>query len=182
MNKDITEFPNSKQIEQILWSKLQEIFSKALKSLLEDMDQQIAEERDKKRFRLLDRRKLQIASLFDEIEVKRNYCFDRKTGEYVHLLDRYLKEQASPLMEEAAIELAIQGPAYRKAARTLETLLGYRVISHETIRKHLLEVSSIPKRVSVHQSALFVEVDGLYVKHQNGRIWMEKGAGAMFTE
>nr|WP_026500044.1 UPF0236 family protein [Caldibacillus debilis] len=52
MNKDITEFPNLKQIEQILWNKLQEIFSKALKSLLEDMDQQIAEERDKKRFRL----------------------------------------------------------------------------------------------------------------------------------
>ncbi|KYD08372.1 UPF0236 family transposase-like protein [Caldibacillus debilis] len=47
MNKDITEFPNLKQIEQILWSKLQEIFSKALKSLLEGMDQQIAEERDK---------------------------------------------------------------------------------------------------------------------------------------
>nr|WP_280510712.1 UPF0236 family protein [Caldibacillus debilis] len=45
-------------------------------------------------------------------------------------------------MEEAAIELAIQGPAYRKAARTLETLLGYRVISHETIRKYLLEASN----------------------------------------
>jgi len=47
-------------------------------------------------------------------------------------------------MEEAAIELAIQGPSYRKAARTLETILGYRVISHETIRKHLLEVSGFP--------------------------------------
>ncbi|REJ17448.1 MAG: hypothetical protein C6W57_05630 [Caldibacillus debilis] len=40
---------------------------------------------------MLDKRKLQIASLFDEIEVKQNYCRDRKTGEYVHLLDRYLK-------------------------------------------------------------------------------------------
>ncbi|RKO63456.1 UPF0236 family protein [Caldibacillus debilis] len=147
MNKDITEFPNLKQIEQILWSKLQEIFSKALKSLLEDMDQQIVEERDKKRFRLLDRRKLQIVSLFDEIEVKRNYCRDRKTGEeYVYLLDRYLDFEGtgtfSPLMEEAAIELATQGPSDRKAARTLETLLGYRVISHETIRKYLLEASN----------------------------------------
>ncbi|RKO62413.1 hypothetical protein Cdeb_03316 [Caldibacillus debilis GB1] len=42
MNKDITEYP-----KQILWSKLQEIFSKALKSLLDGMDQQIAEEGDK---------------------------------------------------------------------------------------------------------------------------------------
>nr|WP_051091434.1 UPF0236 family protein [Caldibacillus debilis] len=100
--------------------------------------------------------------------MKRNYCRDRKTGEYVYLLDRYLNFEGtgtfSPLMEKAAIELAIQGPSYRKAARTLETLLGYRVISHETIRKHLLEVSSIPKRESVHQPALFVEVDVLYVK------------------
>jgi len=72
-------------------------------------------------------------------------------------------------MEEAAIELAIQGPSDRKAARTLETLLGYQVISHETIRKHLLAVSSIPKRESVHQPVLFVEVDGLYVKHQRRR-------------
>jgi hypothetical protein len=65
-------------------------------------------------------------------------------------------------MEEAAIELAIQGPAYRKAARTLETLLGYRVISHETIRKPLLEVSSIPKRESVHQPGCPHALDSIF--------------------
>ncbi|WP_268761500.1 UPF0236 family transposase-like protein [Caldibacillus debilis] len=65
-------------------------------------------------------------------------------------------------MEEAAIELAIQGPAYRKAARTLETLLGYRVISHETIRKHLLEASSIPKRESVHQPGCPHTLDSIF--------------------
>ncbi len=131
MNKDITEYPNLKQIEQILWSKLQKIFSKALKSLLEDMDQQIAEERDKKRFRLLDKRKLQIAILFGEIEVKRNYCRDRKTGEYVYLLDRYLKFEGTgqPVdggsghrISHSSPFLSKSGPYVRNASR----LSGYQ--------------------------------------------------------
>jgi len=73
----------------------------------------------------------------------------------------------SPLIEEAALELAITGPSYRKAAHMLETLLGYRVISHEAIRQHRLQVASLPKeRQSVLHPVLFVEVDGLYVKRQ----------------
>lgn len=174
MNKNITEYPNLKQIEQMVWRQLQETFSTVIKKLLEDIDRQIAEERDKKRYRLLDKRTFRINSLFGEMEVSRNYYRDRVTGEYVYLLDRYLEFEGagsfSPLMEEAAIELAVKGPSYRKAAHTLETLLGYRVISHETIRQHLLQVSSIPKkREPVHQSVLFVEVDGLYVKRQGKR-------------
>jgi len=39
---------NPQIIEKILWGKLQEIFSTVLKILLEVMDQQIAEERNKK--------------------------------------------------------------------------------------------------------------------------------------
>ena len=52
MQKNTTEFPNLKQIEQLVWRQLQETFSRVMKTLLEDMDQQIAEERDKKRYRL----------------------------------------------------------------------------------------------------------------------------------
>src|SRR5690554_5813498 len=174
MEKNITKYPNLKEIEQMVWRQLQDTFSSVMKNILEDMDQQIAEERDKKRYRLIDKRKYHITSLFGEIELNRNYYRDRETGEYVFLLDRYLEfEDAgsfSPLIEEVAIELAVQGPSYRKAASTLETLLGYRVISHEAIRQHLLQVSSIPKkREHVHQPVLFVEVDGLLVKRQGKR-------------
>nr|WP_276674604.1 UPF0236 family protein [Caldibacillus debilis] len=44
---------------------------------------------EEKRFRLLDKRKLRIVILFGEIEIKRNCYRDRKTGEYVDLLDRF---------------------------------------------------------------------------------------------
>src|SRR5690606_29657867 len=96
---------------------------------------------------------------------------DQEKGEYVYLLDRYLEFEGggalSPMVEEAALELAISGPSYRKAADTLEALLGYRVISHETIRQHLLQISKILKeRQPVERPVLFVEVDGLYIKRQ----------------
>ncbi|WML28953.1 ISLre2 family transposase [Neobacillus sp. OS1-32] len=171
MQKNSTIYPNLKQIEQLVWRQLQETFSGVMKTLLEDMDQQIAEERNKKRYRLLDKRTTTLDSLFGEITIERNYYRDREKNEYVYLLDRYLEFEGagtfSPLIEEAALELAITGPSYRKAAESLETLLGYRVISHEAIRQHLLQVASIPKeRQPIHRSVLFVEVDGIYVKRQ----------------
>lgn len=144
MKKNIIHYPNLKQIEQIIWRKLQETFSEVFTNLLLDMDKQIAEERDKKRYRMVDKRQISLVSLFGEMEVKRNYYKDRKTGEYVCLLDRILEFEGalgfSPLVEEAAIDLAVTGPSYRKAASTLESLLGYRVISHEAIRQHLLNL------------------------------------------
>ncbi len=73
MQKNNTVYPNLKQIEQLVWRQLQETFSEVMKTLLEDMDKQIAEERNKKRYRLLDKRTTTIISLFGEIKVKRNY-------------------------------------------------------------------------------------------------------------
>ncbi|EGL83832.1 transposase [Caldalkalibacillus thermarum TA2.A1] len=96
--------------------------------------------------------------------------------EPVYLLERYLDFEGgssfSPLVEEVALELAITGPSYRKAAEIQEALLGYPVISHETILQHLLESISLPKaREPVHGPVLFVEVDGLYIHRQGQRKW-----------
>ncbi|WP_374723778.1 UPF0236 family transposase-like protein [Calidifontibacillus erzurumensis] len=147
------------------------------------MDQQIAEERDKKRYRLKEKRTTTITSLFGDIQLERNYYKDQEKGEYVYLLDRYLEFEGggslSPMVEETALEMAISGPSYRKAADMLETLLGYRVISHETIRQHLLQISTIPKdRQPVDGSVLFVEVDGLYIKRQGKGKLVINGDGA----
>ncbi|WP_235356937.1 UPF0236 family transposase-like protein, partial [Bacillus alveayuensis] len=86
--------------------------------------------------------------LFGEIKVKRNYYRDREKGEYVYLLDRYLEFEGtgsfSPLIEEAALELAITGPSYRKAEHTLETLLGYTKL-RPTLIKH--EICFVLQRI-----------------------------------
>ncbi|GAY79135.1 hypothetical protein NBRC111894_4689 [Sporolactobacillus inulinus] len=171
MEQNTTTYMDLKQLEQLVWRQTQETFAQVMKHLLGEMDQQIAEERDKKRYRLVDKRSFQLTSLFGELTIERNYYRDRDKQEYVYLLDRQLAfENAghlSPMVEEAAMELAIQGPSYRKAARALETFLGYSVLSHEAIRQHLLETEPIakPQEPILHQ-VLFVEVDGLFVKHQ----------------
>lgn len=175
MKNDNTIYPTLKELEQLMWKTLQETFSVVMTSVLEEYDQQIANERDKQRFHLKDKRNMTIESLFGEIELKRNYYRDRQTGSYVYLLDQYLGFEGikgfSPLVEEAAIELAVTSPSYRKAARTLEMLLGYRVISHEAIRQHLLDVEALQKgRQTLIKPVLFVEVDGLYLKRQEKRI------------
>jgi Uncharacterised protein family (UPF0236) len=89
-------------------------------------------------------------------------------------LDHYLEfeetKKCNTLVEQIAIELMAKGPSYRHAANTLEKLLFYRVISHETIRKHLLQLKVeaslplVPKR-----RVLFIKVDGLYLKRQSFR-------------
>ncbi|AOV06193.1 hypothetical protein BI350_00095 [Sporosarcina ureilytica] len=77
-------------------------------------------------------------SLFGPIEVSRNYYYDRKSEKYVSLLDQYLQFEGvkglNPLVQERAMELAVEGQSYRIASNTLEKLLGYSVISHESIR------------------------------------------------
>ncbi|WP_188805267.1 UPF0236 family transposase-like protein, partial [Sporolactobacillus putidus] len=90
MKQDTTAYLNLKQIEQLVWRKLQETFGLVMKHLLEEMDQQIAEERDKKQYRLLNKRSLQVVSLFGEMKLERNFYLDRKNNHYVYLLDRYL--------------------------------------------------------------------------------------------
>lgn len=91
------------------------------------------------------------------------------------MLDQHLQSEGakglSPLVQEMAMELAVEGQSYRSASHTLEKLLGYSVLSHETIRQHLLqtEVVNRPSEAPA-RPVLFVEVDGLYIKRQNKRI------------
>lgn len=49
------------------------------------------------------------------------------------------------------MELAVTGPSYRHASKTLEKLLGYSVASHEAIRQHLLQTEVIPSQPILYQ-------------------------------
>lgn len=171
MKKDTTNLPTLKEIELDLFRLLQKTFSEVLSSILEEFDQEIASTRDKQRFYLQDKRKATLDTMFGTISIKRNYYRDRKANEYVSLLDRHLAFEGakgvSPLVENMAMEMAVTGSSYRHASSTLSRLLGYNVISHETIRQHLLETKvSFQKDMDPKHRVLFVEVDGLYIKRQ----------------
>lgn len=174
MQKDNIQLPTLKELEKELFITLQKTFGDVLTKVLEEMDQQIAETRDKKRFYLQDKRSIEMDTSFGSIIFKRNYYKDREKGGYVYLLDQYLGFEGSkgfsPLVETMAMEMAVQGTSYRHASSMLEKLLGYKVISHETIRQHLLQTEvSFIKPTDQVRKVLFVEVDGLYVKRQRGK-------------
>ena len=64
--------------------------------------------------------------------------------------------------------MAVECSSYRKAARTLESIVGYAVMSHEAIRQLVLEAPvSLHRPVSQrHGRVLFVEADGLFISRQ----------------
>lgn len=170
MFKNNTKLPTLKEIETDLFRTLQQTFSNVFQQLLTELDQQLAESRDKTRFQLKDKRPMSMDALFGSISITRNYYYDRQNGKYIYLLDQYLQfdgaKGLSPLVQEMAMELAVEGPSYRHASSTLEKLLG----CHEAIRQHLLQTEIIPSpSVTPMRRVLFVEVDGLYVKRQKGR-------------
>src|SRR5690625_3269553 len=132
-----------------MYRSLQESFSEAMAIILTEMDAIIAENRDKKRFELKDKRRLSFDSMFGYVDRRRNYYLDRETGKYISLLDQHLAfdggNMMSPVVKDLAIELAVSGVSYRQASDALEKMLGYPVISHEGIRQQVLNTEITPK-------------------------------------
>src|SRR5690625_483400 len=140
MKSIISQF-SLKELEKYIFRLLQESFSQVMTELLTELDQFIAENRDKQRFELKDKRKLSFDSMFGHVELRRNYYLDREIGKYISLLDRHLDfdggQMMSPAIQDLAIELSVSGVSYRQASDALEKLLGYPVISHEGIRQQV---------------------------------------------
>ncbi|GCL72052.1 hypothetical protein PN4B1_19690 [Paenibacillus naphthalenovorans] len=175
MSHFTTIMPTMKELEQWIFRKMQEEFASAMKKVLEMLDQQILEQRDRERYRVKDEREASVNTVFGNIRFKRRLYHDRQSGKYVYLLDRMLqfegRGKVSPHLEETAIVFASQGPSYRDSAKRLEQLLGYSVLSHQAIREKLLvhaerEMHAVERRPA---RVLFVEVDGLYTKLQRSK-------------
>lgn len=137
MIKNNTKIPTLKEIETDWFRTLQKTYSEALSQLLTELDQLLTEHRDTARFQLKDKRPITLDSLFGSVQVNRNYYYDRECKKYVSLLDQHLQFEGakglSLLVQEMPMELAVEGKSYRNASQTLEKLLGYSVLSHETI-------------------------------------------------
>jgi len=167
-----------KELETLLFRKLQEQFAASMAHILEELDEYLMHQRDHSRYRLKDQREVQIDTMFGTVRFKRRMYQDRVKGQHVFLLDQMLafdgREKLSPLLEEVAIEFASQGPSYRDSAKRLEALVGYRVLSHEAIRDKLItraeqESTIVSKTARRSARVLFVEVDGLYTSLQRQR-------------
>lgn len=79
MFKNITDFPTLKEIETDLFRVLQETSSVVVQEVLEDLEFQLAESRDKKRYEHKGRRSVTMDTLFGSAEISRVYYRDRET-------------------------------------------------------------------------------------------------------
>ena len=74
MSHFTTKMPTMKEIEQWLFRKMQEEFAKAMARVLEVLDQQILEQRDRERYRVKEEREASVNTVFGNIRFK-----DRKS-------------------------------------------------------------------------------------------------------
>ena len=154
---------------------------KAMKVFLEALDEEIYKNRDKKRYKSIDKKERTIDTILGiSITFKRRYYKDRKTGNYKFLLDEALglpkRSKQSPLACEIAIQMAVDGPSYRTASKSLERIFGNQVISHEGVRQNLIRASKDAKSLlekgrkdempKEKAGIIFIEVDGLYASLQ----------------
>jgi hypothetical protein len=79
------------ELEEMLFRLLQEQFAAAMTYILEDIDRQIMEQRDKKRYRLKNAYEIDVDTLFGTVTFKRRIYLDRQTGKHVYLLDQMLQ-------------------------------------------------------------------------------------------
>ncbi len=170
-----------REIEQAAFRIACKTQIKAMRVFLEDLDEKIYKSRNKERYESVDRKERSIDTILGmSVTFKRRYYKDRKTGNYRFLLDEVLglpkRSKQSPLAREIAIGMAVDGPSYRTASRSLERIFGGQVISHEGIRQNLIKVSDEAKvllqrerknkRPKENPGIIFIEVDGLYASLQ----------------
>jgi hypothetical protein len=186
-----------REIEQAAFGIACKTQIKAMRVFLEDLDEEIYKNRDKERYESVDRKERSIDTILGmSVTFKRRYYKDRKTGNYRFLLDEVLglpkRSKQSPLAREIAIEMAVDGPSYRTASRSLERIFGGQVISHEGIRQNLIKVSDEAKvllqrekknkRPKENPGIIFIEVDGLYASLQKqSRRSTEEKIGVIHT-
>ncbi|HLQ73673.1 MAG TPA: UPF0236 family protein [Bacillota bacterium] len=96
--KNIISQITMEELERTVYRTLQKSFSEAMGKILLEMDAVIAENRDKRRFQLKDKRRLSFDYMFGHVDVQRNYYFDCETGKYVSLLDQYLAFDGGQMM------------------------------------------------------------------------------------
>src|SRR5690554_1096835 len=165
-------------IEQIMWRALLSLFQHFMEKILVEIDKYLMATRDPARYEFKERKCRTIETLVGPVEVERRYYRDKKENRWVYLLDEVLQleqyKAISPGLLKLAVLWATKGPSYRDARDRLADLYGMQVLSHEAIRRALLEVGAVTERDEENKvvkeqgkrevKALFIEVDGFGVK------------------
>lgn len=173
-------------IIEFVSSIIKTIFSAVIQGVLEDIDTHLMSTRDKSRYINKDRLDRTICTLSGSFSYHRRYYKDTVTDKMVFLLDEIMRIPPRIRLfsdiSQVCAGLNGFGLSYRGAERILELVLGERVVSHEEIREHTLQMAEIIRakdeadlledidEVNLKEiPILFMEADGFFVSEQRKR-------------
>lgn len=190
MNNIVNENSISfKELEQNIFQAACHIARKTTKELLESRDDEIAAQRDKKKYRNKGKRRTSIKTVYGEVEYERR-VYERKLDDgkraYVYLLEEQMKMDkigliSSNLAEKIA-QTVVESP-FRITAEVISNTCG-QCISHGgvwNLTQKIGEKISEEEDFAVKQmeagrstgqrqvEVLFEEMDGLWLKMQKGQ-------------
>lgn len=146
--------------------------------LIQQADEELFRQRDRSRYEVIEKRSREVDTMFGgTLRFKRRYYLDRATGDRVFLLDEALalpgRARHSPGLRALSVKLATSG-SYRQTRDAIEQMVGARVMSHESVRQHVLttgkvlehlgrETAAQPQEPASHKPKfVFLEVDGIH--------------------
>ena len=175
-----------KSLEEKIFKYVCECGREIIKEILEEMDEDIQEGRDKKRYRNKGKRRRTIKTVMGEVEFERN-VYETRTEEgekkYVYLLDSELGLSRSGFFSELMSELIAKRcceSSYRSAAQAISEQTG-QILSHTAAwnvvqvlgeeignqEKQNAMLAKAHKGTGVLESkVLFEEQDGIWLKLQ----------------
>ncbi len=177
---------NFKEIEKKTYRKVCEYGCRMLKEMLEELDLELSESRDKKMYRHKGKRKAVIKTVMGEVEYERavyEVKDESSVKKFVYLLDEELGIDGSGFFSGMLSEYIVNAScenSYRNAARTVTELtgqsishtaawnvvqeLGERVDEQEKIQAK--EADSFQGKGQIESKVLFEEQDGIWLKLQ----------------
>ena len=186
MSNITEERVNFKTFERDLFDLMCRTSCGLIQEQLMIIDKNIADTRDKKRYRLIDYRESTIKTVFGEITYKRRYYRDKQEGFYVFLLDEYMEIfngfglVSGNLVEQIIHEVTEK--SFRKTATGISCFTGQHisaqgawnvvqkfgnVIEQQENRLSELEKSgSVGHLGNISTKVLFVEHDDVWVSRQ----------------
>lgn len=177
---------NFNQLEREIYEYGCEVARNIMEQVVEVLDNQLAKERDRTRYRDKGKRKTSIKTLMGEVEYKRRvYQQESETGikEYVYLLDGALELNKIGLFSGNLAQLIVESASnesFRKTANAIGSTTG-QSISHGGVwnviqavgakldaeEKHLAKaVAQECYQGEKERKILFEEADGVYLSIQ----------------
>lgn len=173
---------NFKDIEKDIFEYVCNLAVEITLNVLEDLDKELQEKRDKSRYRSKDKHKTTIKTVYGNVEYSRRYYYDYKEGKCCFLLDDFLETKKGKGLLSANVKELIASAcidmSYQDAADFISETTGLSVSktgTWNTVQELGCQAEQYQKQKISEQEectgkdvkVLFEETDGVWLKCQN---------------